>query len=131
MDLTDQILNTVKRMLGLDTECTEYDIDIIVHINSCFARLHQMGVGPEIPFAISDSKALWIDFMPDPKLASYLGMVKTYVEKRVKLAFDPPTASYLIDEYRKQIAEDEWRLNFEFDAIPYAEKHLEGLKDVE
>ena len=39
------ILNTIKKMLGLDANYTTFDTDIIVHINSALMTLTQLGVG--------------------------------------------------------------------------------------
>ena len=60
--MNDSILNTIKKMLGMDAEYTAFDTDIIVHINSCFMKLNQLGIGPVTPFIITGKYATWISF---------------------------------------------------------------------
>ena len=40
----DSILDTIKKLLGIQPEYTSFDEDIIVGINSAFAALNQIGV---------------------------------------------------------------------------------------
>ena len=106
----DSILTSVKKMLGIAEEYTHFDEDLIMHINSVFSVLTQIGVGPSEGFSISDSYATWNDFMEDnPKLAS----VKTYVYMKVRLIFDPPISSSVMEAMKNSISEFEWRLNVE------------------
>jgi len=102
------ILTTVKKILGVDATYTTFDVDIITHINSVFFTLNQLGIGPADGFAIEDATAVWDDFLGTDLR---LNAVKTYMYLRVRLLFDPPTASYLIEATRQQIQEFEWRLN--------------------
>lgn len=104
----NSILNSVKKVLGLEESYAAFDIDILMHINSMFSVLHQLGIGPDNGFSIEDDSAVWSDFLDDDIL---LNSAKTYVYLRVRMLFDPPTTSYLITAMEKQIAEIEWRLN--------------------
>ena len=101
------ILTSVKKVLGLAEEDTSFNMDIVLHINSVFAILNQVGIGPEDGFVIEDATPTWDDFVTDVKMAS----VQTYVYLRVRLLFDPPTTSFVIDSFKRQIDEIEWRLN--------------------
>jgi hypothetical protein len=84
----NSILNSVKKVLGLDEDDTGFDTDILIHINSMFMVLNQLGIGPENGFAIEDDSAMWADFIGvDP----ILNAVKTYVWLRVRMLFDPPS----------------------------------------
>lgn len=104
----DSILTSIKKMLGIAEEYTHYDADIIMHINSVLATLTQLGVGPSIGFRIEDDLARWSDFISDdPKL----DMVKSYMHLKVKLLFDPPLSSAVIESMNRMISEMEWRLN--------------------
>ncbi len=105
--MEDSILKSTKKTLGVDPDYTVFDQDIIMHINSAFATLNQLGLGPEMGFMITDNTAKWSDFLIDPKSNS----VQTYVYLKVRLLFDPPTTSYVIAAFEKQITELEWRLN--------------------
>ena len=106
--MADSILTSTKKPLGLDENYTVYDPDILMHINSVFVTLNQLGIGPDAGFMIEDKTPVWSDFLGnDPRLNN----VKTYTYLRVKMLFDPPQTSYLVDAMAKQIAELEWRLN--------------------
>ena len=106
----ESILNSVKKSLGIAEDYTIFDPDIIMHINSTFAVLHQMGVGPDTQFMIEDAETTWNDFLED---RNELVMVKTYIFLKVKLLFDPPTASFVVEAIKDQLAEYEWRMNVE------------------
>lgn len=100
------ILLSTKKALGIPPDVTDFDADVLMHLNSVFAELWQMGVGPEEVFEVSDEDASWDDFSTNRSLA----MVKSYVYLEVRLMFDPPTAS-LLSSFERKRDEYEWRLN--------------------
>lgn len=104
----ESILTSVKKMLGPGMEHTMFDVDIIIHINSVFAILTQMGVGPSEGFMIEDDTATWLDFTADSKTMEF---VKTYVYLKTKLVFDPPDRSAVLQAYQESIRELEFRLH--------------------
>lgn len=104
----DSILNSVKKMLGLDAEYDAFDTEIIIHINSVFMILQQLGVGPETGFAIADASTVWTDYIEN---VVFLSLVKSYMYLKVRMLFDPPQNSALLEAMKSQIAEFEWRLN--------------------
>lgn len=104
----DSILTSVKKVLGITEEYEHFDQDIIMHINSTLATLTQLGVGPAAGFMIQDSTADWTDFTTDPIQQQ---LAKSYIYLKVKLLFDPPQNSAVLESMNKQIAEFEWRLN--------------------
>lgn len=106
--MTDSILTSVKKVLGIDDEYTAFDVDILMHINSTFSTLNQLGLGPEGGFMIEDKLATWDAFLGDDLR---LNSVKTYVYLKARLVFDPPSTSYLINSLEAQARELEWRLN--------------------
>lgn len=108
MDNAESILTSVKKLLGIAEEYTQFDTDIIIHINTIFMALQQMGIGPKDGFSITDENDLWADFMEDSIL---LNSVKTYMYLRVKLLFDPPLTSSTVDSFNKLISELEFRMN--------------------
>lgn len=110
----DSILDSVKKLLGITAEYRQFDADLIIHINSVFSILYQMGVGPEDGFSIEDESATWQDFSEDRKV---LEAVKTYINLKVRLMFDPPASSQVTDSINKMISELEWRLNVESDIM--------------
>lgn len=109
----ESILTSIKTLIGPSAEDGSFDQEIIMHINSVFSDLHQLGVGPADGFFIEDESAVWTDFITDMKK---LQSVKTYVYMRVKLIFDNSTLSAsVIASYERQIKEFEWRLNVAVD----------------
>lgn len=106
--MSNSILTSTKKILGVDESYTAFDVDIITHINSVFNTLNDLGIGPAEGFMIEDATANWSDFLgTDVNLNS----VKTYMYLRVRMLFDPPTTSYLINALNEQKKELEWRLN--------------------
>lgn len=108
----DSILTSIKKLLGITEEYENFDQDIIMHINSAFMILNQLGVGPKNGFSINDKSSTWNEFIPE---GSNLEAVKTYVHLKVKLMFDPPLSSTVIEAIKSQINELEWRLNVSVD----------------
>lgn len=102
------ILNSTKKALGLSADYTVFDTDIVMHINSVFSVLNQMGIGPFDGFEIEDETTTWDHFLlGNPKF----NMIKTYMYLRVRNLFDPPATSFLIEAMNKQREELEWRLS--------------------
>lgn len=109
----DSILTSIKKLLGITEEYEHFDTDIIIHINTVFSTLTQLGVGPKKGFSITDKSSVWNDFIP--KSSNTLECIKTYVYLKVKLVFDPPLNSAVIESINRQISELEWRINSEVD----------------
>ena len=103
----ESILTSIKKLLGISEEYKHFDTDIIMHINSVFMILTQLGVGPQEGFIIEDDGAEWMEFIADPV---QLQAVKSYIYLKVKLLFDPPLSSAVIESTNRTIAELEWRL---------------------
>lgn len=103
---SDSILNTIKKKLNVSEDYTAFDVDIISHINSVFAKLHQLGVGPDMPFEIHSADECWNDFSTDPRY----NMVRSYVWFKVRLMFDPPSTTTMYEAFQRQSEELEWRL---------------------
>lgn len=104
----ESILTSIKKLLGIAEEDTNFDQDLIMHINSVFMILTQLGVGPSKGFSIKDENDVWSDFIPEQ---SSLEAVKSYVYMKVRLMFDPPLSSAVADAINRNISELEWRLN--------------------
>lgn len=108
----DSILNTIKKLLGIDPGYTHFDQDIKIAINTSFNTLTQIGVGPSSGFSIKDAETTWVDFLKDEVL---LEQVKTYIFLKAKMIFDPPQSSVVTECYNNMIRELEWRLNVQED----------------
>lgn len=130
--MADSILTNVKKIIGIVESDTSFDPDIVMHINTVFSVLTQLGIGPTAGFMIEDATPTWDDFLSvkqigqlqadgtvvytDEQLSAVnklLNMVKTYVYLRVRLIFDPPQTSFVIESLNKQIEELEVRISME------------------
>lgn len=110
--LDESILNSIKKLLGISKDYKEFDTDIILDINSVFMILNQLGVGPESGYRISDDTAIWKDYISDE---DNLDAVKSYIHLKVKLLFDPPLSTTVMEAHKQMISELEWRLNVQAD----------------
>lgn len=106
--MSESILDSTKKVLGIDADYTAFDMDIIMHVNSALATLNQLGVGPEEGFAIEDNSAEWGDLLGGDLR---LNQVKSYVYLKVRVVFDPPASSFVLAALQEQIKEHEWRIN--------------------
>lgn len=106
--MTESILTSTKKLLGLDVSYTAFDLDILTHINSAFSTLNQLGIGPEDGYAIEDASATWDAFFgTNLKYSS----IKSYVYLYVRILFDPPSTGHHLNSAEKLKLEYEWRLN--------------------
>lgn len=105
----ESILTSIKKLLGITEEYTHFDADLIMHINSVFTILTQLGVGPKEGFRIEDELATWNDFLQTDSVL--FDSVKSYMHLKVKLLFDPPLSGTVMESYNRMISEFEWRLN--------------------
>lgn len=102
------ILNSTKKVLGLEADYTDFDTDILTHINSVFSTLNQLGIGPSEGFMIEDATPTWDAFLGEDLR---LNQVRSYVFLRVRLLFDPPPTSFVIESLQQQINKLEWSIN--------------------
>lgn len=105
---SDSILNTTKKLLGLEPDFTGFDQDILVHINAVLSALTQMGVGPEDGFIVEDADTTYEDYLGED-IKSYQD-IKTYIYYKVRLGFDPPASSTILNSINDLLAEVEWRI---------------------
>lgn len=102
----ESILNSIKQALGVSPDDDGFDAEIIMHINSVFTVLYQLGVGPSDGFYITDNTKVWTEFIPDIKR---IMLIKTYVYQKVRLIFDPPLNSTMLKALQDSINEFEYR----------------------
>ena len=120
--MIESILISVRKQIGLDENCPDFDSDLIMHINSAFLNLKQIGVGPDEGYAIEGVDEKWNDYInteQNPESKVLLSAVKTYIYVKVKLIFDPPQSSAVIELLKQSLAEAEWRLNLEAESKQY------------
>lgn len=105
----ESILNSIKKLLGITPEYTAFDVDIVMHINTTFMILNQLGIGPERGYSIIDDNNVWSEYLDenDPNYES----VKTYIYLKVRSVFDPPASSIVMESMKRMIDELEWRMN--------------------
>ena len=104
--VTNSILNDVKRYLGITEDCTSFDFDIIIHINAAIASLIQMGVGPDYGYSVVDVNNTWDEFISDETLAN---MAKPIVFLKVKMLFDPVSNTTVKASYDELLKEFQYR----------------------
>ena len=108
----DSILTSIKKLLGIAEGYEHFDADLIMHINSVLTILTQIGVGPSEGFYITDKSNTWNEFIPEEY---NLELIKSYVYLKVRLLFDPPQSSSVMDATNRMIEELEWRINVTVD----------------
>lgn len=107
--MTDSILSDIKKLLGIDSEYKDFDVDITIHINSIFSILDQvMTIPGGVVFKLEDGTETWDQFIKDKE---QIGFVRSYIYTRVKLLFDPPTTSFGIAATERMSEEFVWRLS--------------------
>ena len=107
--ITDSILATVKTHCNVSAEDTSFDGELIEDTNTILSILPQLGIGPDEGFAIESKTDEWSDFLSgNPKI----GLIKSYVGKRVRLLFDPPSNSQHLEALKTTISELESRLTY-------------------
>lgn len=107
--MSNSVLNSTKKKLGLTADYQYFDEDQLYdYINLAFSELHQLGAGPVNGYYVDDPLDDWNGFTQDIPLQN---LVKSYVYIRVRLLFDPPTTSFVLDSLNKQLDELKWRIN--------------------
>lgn len=106
---SESILQSIKKLLGIEPDYTYFDQDLIIHINSVLSILSQIGFGPEEGFFITGETETWDDLFDESN--PQMQLAKSYIYLKVRLMFDPPLNSTVINSINAQIAELEWRLN--------------------
>lgn len=109
--IMESILTSIKKLIGITEDYKHFDTDIIIHINTIFMYLSQIGIGPSDGFSISDETTTWEDFLPSDN--KNFEAVKTYIYLKTRLIFDPPQSSSTMEAMKQTISELEWRLNVE------------------
>ena len=122
--MEESILKTIKQLIGCPDDFEQFDLDLIVHINSAFATLTQLGVGPKEGYRITGADNEWSEFEDDVQKLSF---IKDYVYIKTRLLFDPPTSGSLMDSLKEQLKEMECRLYILYD--PISEDDEKGKSD--
>ena len=102
------ILNDVKKQIGIAIQNTDFDQDLIIHINTVLFILWQMGIVID-DFQIADNTTTWPQILLNPEQI-VLSALKTWVALKTKMIFDPPTSSVLAQAINANIDELTWRI---------------------
>ena len=122
--MEESILKTIKQLVGCPDDFEQFDLDLTIHINSAFATLTHLGVGPKEGYRITGADNVWSEFEDDPQK---LSLIKDYVYIKTRLLFDPPTNGSLMDSLTEQFKETEWRLYILY--YPISEDDKKGKSD--
>ena len=122
--MEESILKTIKQLIGCPDDFEQFDLDLTIHINSAFATLTQLGVGPKEGYRITGLDNVWSEFEEDAQKSS---LIKDYVYIKTRLLFDPPTSGSLMDSLKEQLKEMEWRLYIMY--YPVSEDDKKGEND--
>lgn len=118
------ILNDIKKMLGLPSDYTPFDQDLIIFINSVLGTLFQLGVGSS-PFSITSAENTWTEFLGGTPYMSALESVKSYVFLKVRILFDPPASSTILQAFNDAAKEYEWRIYITANPAPVVDWTVE------
>lgn len=106
------ILGDVRHKIGPSGDYDYFDTDMLDAINAAFAKLNQLGAGPDDGFEVTSEDQQWEEFSTNKVL---LGFVKTFVYDTVRLIFDTPNTSFVISEIRQRLEENTFRILVECD----------------
>lgn len=108
----ESVLNSIKKLLGIEESYTHFDADIITHINSVLFTMDQLGIERPTNRNVTSYIDTWTDIFGESSKVD-VDTLKTYVYLKVRLLFDPPASSFVLESIDRQIKEYEWRLNIQ------------------
>lgn len=120
--MDDRILVSVKKLIGVPEESTDFDLDILMNINAAIVTLSQIGVGPSDPFTVTGNEETYSDFLGENFKG--IALVKMYLVYKTQLGFDPPASGSVSSSLEKKIAETEWRLSVMVDPVETFEEEI-------
>lgn len=112
---SDNILQSTRSALGLANNTTDFNSEIIIHINSALGVLNQNGIG-KVGFTVNDGST-WLDFKDETQIHGnefFTNLVPSYIFVKTKLLFDPPPPS-IVAFYNTHIDEMLWRLRMAYE----------------
>lgn len=108
-ELSDSILSSVKKLVGISEEDTSFDLDIMLNINAAASTIYQLGVIQK-PFTVTSKEDTYDDLLPGAS-EDVINQVKMYFVYKTRLGFDSSTMSSAVIEVVKElIKESEVRL---------------------
>lgn len=116
--MSDSILDSVKKVCNIDPSYTQFDDVILLHINTVFSTLNQLGVGPDAGFMIEDNTVTWDAFVGTDLSKNN---IKTYMGLCVRVIFDPPPSSWAVQAMQQQIEEFTWRISTNREGVSWTD----------
>jgi hypothetical protein len=117
LDVNQSILQTIRSAVGLSSDTTDFDTELLMHINGAIGKLNQNGVGNFLVVDNEDQK--WIDLQDTTQVEGnkYFQMIPLFISMSTKLLFDPPPPSSVQyhEEHANQLL---WRLKIAYEE-PY------------
>ena len=107
MVVEQSIFKSTKIMLDIATGDDSFDAQVMGFINSVLADLVDFGVGPADGLTITGDTEEWEDLGESP---SDTDRIKNLIYLKVRLFWDPPQTSFLLEAHNKQIEEATWRI---------------------
>lgn len=102
---TRSVLDSVKEALGIDEEYNVFDMDILAYINGTLMTAHQLGAVDDV--TVLDETTTFGNIINEN---TQLNALYVYLIMNVRLLFDPPQNSFLVNSLKDQIQEVQWRL---------------------
>lgn len=114
MDINNSILEDIRAAVGLERTVSDFDTELLMHINSAIGTLNQNGVGNEL--MVIDDAAIWLDFQNPTQIAGnkYFQMIPLFVMLSTKILFDPPPPSN-VQYHQNGIDKALWRLKIAYE----------------
>jgi hypothetical protein len=127
--MEQSILDSVKKVLQIGPDDDSFDLDVMIHINSAFSTLHDLGVGPVEGFTIQNGTDTWNDFIPTAVDPVQQNQVKTFVILNTRLLFDPPATSFQLEAFQKQIDQITWRISVRREELDWVDPKYLVIRD--
>lgn len=107
--LSDSVLSSVKKLIGINEDDDSFDLDIMLNINAASTTLYQIGVLTR-PYTITSKEDTYADLCPEGK-EEIVNLMKMYFVYKVRLSFDSATLSgNVIEVLKEMIKEAEYRM---------------------
>lgn len=108
---SSSILDTILKLLGPEGDYEHFGPDVMIHINSAFERLCDLGIGPSTPFYIESNVEPWSAFQTQIPIRRIIRYIYLYV----KIIFDPPSNTSVLETYKQELDKLEWTMNSVFE----------------
>lgn len=128
MVVEQSIFKSTKVMLDIADGDASFDNNVLSFINAALSDLTDLGAGPSDGLVVTGDTEEWEALTEN---ASDTERIKNWVYLKVRLFWDPPQTSFLLDAHTRQIDEAAWRIVNKKDGDRFVAAHPpEGLGDI-